>query len=257
MVSTAHAIISGKKSLSFRSDKIIAVSDTVRKMLVNDFNVSNDKVHVIRNIPRTLRIPSVIEQDIFKKNNQISDGDFIVAGIGRLHQEKGFDIFLKALKKVKHLKKVRAILAGKGEEKTVLQNYSNEHNLNIMFAGETNDVELIYSIADIIVIPSRQESAGLVAIEAGLFHKPVIATNVGGLNETIADGFTGLLVPPESPDAISGAIEILYHKRELSEQLGKQLFSYIHKEYNVNNLVDQIESLYVQLISTDGISKNS
>lgn len=257
MVSTAHAIISGKKSLSFRSDKIIAVSDTVRKMLVYDFNVSNDVIHIIRNIPRTLRMPSVIEQNIFKRNNQISDDYFIVAGIGRLHQEKGFDIFLEALKKVKHLKNVRAILAGKGEEEIVLRNYSNKHGLNVIFAGETNDIELIYSIADVIVIPSRQESAGLVAIEAGFFHKPVIAANVGGLSETIADGLTGLLVAPESPKAIAGAIEILYHKRELSGQLGKQLFSYIKREYHVSSIVDQVESLYAQLISTNAISKNS
>jgi len=253
-ISTAHALIAGKKSLSFRSDKLIAVSDIVKEMLVSDFKVQERKINVIRNIPRKFCDPSVAGVERFKEKAGIEKADFVVAGIGRLHTEKGFDVFLSAMKALSDLKHVRAILAGKGVEKTVLQQYSLENKINIFFADEINEVELIYKCADVIVVPSRQESAGLVAIEAGYFQKPVIASSVGGLNETIKDGVTGLSVMPENPGALAEAIRKLYMDRQFCQILGKQLSDYVEKEYAADKISDQVQLVYKQLMHDHGRS---
>jgi glycosyltransferase involved in cell wall biosynthesis len=253
-ISTAHALIAGKKNLSFRSDKLIAVSNIVKEMLVSDFKVQERKTSVIRNIPRKFYEPPVADVEKFKEKAGIKEEGFVVAGIGRLHHEKGFDVFLSAMKALSDLKQVKAILAGKGAEKTLLQKYSVENNINIFFVDEINDVELIYKSADVIVVPSRQESAGLVAIEAGYFQKPVIASSVGGLNETIKDDITGLSVMPENPGALAQAIRRLYNDRQLCQILGKQLSDYVEKEYAADKISEQVQLVYEQLMHGNGRS---
>ena len=73
--------------------------------------------------------------------------------------------------------------------------------------------------ADVIVVPSRGEGLGLVAVEALACGRPVVASNVGGLPEIVKDGETGLLVPPGDVAALRGAIERLADDR-LRKRLG-------------------------------------
>lgn len=253
-VSTAHALISGKKNLSFRSDRLIAVSNAVKEMLVSDFKIQEKKINVIRNIPRKFCVPSSAVMETFKIKADIAKGDFVVAGVGRLHPEKGFDVFLSAMKMLSGEKNIKAILVGKGSEKESLQQYALKNNINIFFVDEISDVELIYTSADLIVIPSRQESAGLVAIEAGFFQKPVIASSVGGLNETVTNEVTGLTVESENAGALAKAIQKLYTDKQLSQTLGKQLFGYVEKEYSANSIVQQTEKVYKEVIFANGRS---
>jgi len=72
-----------------------------------------------------------------------------------------------------------------------------------------------YASSDIVLVPSLQESWGLIATEAMASAWPVIASNVGGLREQVIDGFNGFLVPPKSPKAI--ADRILYFLENPSE----------------------------------------
>ncbi len=74
--------------------------------------------------------------------------------------------------------------------------------------------------ADIVVVPSRYESFGLVAVEAMMFGKPVISTLAGGIPEVVADGETGLLVPPSDVAAMAVAMQRLCADSALRSQLG-------------------------------------
>jgi glycosyltransferase involved in cell wall biosynthesis len=222
-------------------------------MLLSDFKVKADRVKLIRNIPRSMQKPSEEEIKSFKRSLQLSEDDYIAAGIGRLHPEKGFDVLLNALKIGNH-KDIKLILAGKGNEKEILKNYTEVNKLNVIFIDEIKNVELLYAIADVIIIPSRRESVSLVAIEAGHFQKPVIASSVGGLKETIKNGITGLSVIPEDPNALSQAIRKLYNDRQFCQMLGRQLSDFIEKEYAADKISDQVELVYKQLIQAHGRS---
>jgi glycosyltransferase involved in cell wall biosynthesis len=256
-VSSAHSLISGKKFLSFRSDRIIAISKVVKTMLIADFKIDGGKISLIRNIPRKLTKPLSNDIENFRKQLGLSDKDFVMAGIGRLHPEKGFDVFLEGLKKLSHIKNIKAVLVGKGEMDEQLKSYAQTNDINVIFVDEMSEVELIYEAADLIVVPSRQESAGLVAVEAGFFQKAVIATNVGGLPETIKDGTTGLLIKPDDGTALACAVERLYADKNFSKLLGRQLYDQIINEYSGNIIIQKIEIVYNHLIAGDGRSKNA
>jgi glycosyltransferase involved in cell wall biosynthesis len=247
-VSTVHALISGKRFLSFRSDKLIAVSNAVKQMLVSDFEIQEKKISVIRNIPRSFGDPSLADVQDFKEKAGLKKGDFVVAGIGRLHPEKGFDVFLSAMTMLSSDDNIKAVLVGKGNQEDVLKQYALQNGISVFFADEMNEVELMYRSADVIVIPSRQESAGLVAIEAGFFQKPVIASSVGGLTETIKHEVTGLSVESENASTLAKAIQRLYMNRQLSQTLGEQLFRYVEEKYSINAIIEQTEGVYKALL---------
>jgi glycosyltransferase involved in cell wall biosynthesis len=78
----------------------------------------------------------------------------------------------------------------------------------------------LYDEAAVVVCPSRREGFGVVCAEAMAHGRPVVATAVGGLLDLVADGETGLLVPPRDPQALRTALERLLANDDLRAQLG-------------------------------------
>ncbi|KIC94630.1 glycosyltransferase family 4 protein [Flavihumibacter solisilvae] len=246
-VTTCHAIIYGKASLSFKSDYVIGVSNAVKNNLVDYFSINSGKIKVVPNIPR--EFPSVSAETItaFKKEHGISAGQFVVTGIGRLHHEKGFDLLLKAVTMM-HDMNIRTILVGKGGEKQKLRDLALENDDRIIFIDETQHLETIYAASDVIVVPSRMESAGLVPIEAAFFNRAVIAAKVGGLIEHIEDGINGIHVEPEDPAEILAAIQRLYDDPSLKSQIGGRLNQSVRQQYNGGYIVEQVLEIYKKTI---------
>jgi predicted SAM-dependent methyltransferase len=92
----------------------------------------------------------------------------------------------------------------------------------IVFDGEVGDAALFqaYADCDIFCAPSRYESFGLVHVEAMMFGRPVVGCRAGGMQETIVDGVTGLLVEPGDASALEAALERLVTDHRLREELG-------------------------------------
>ena len=100
--------------------------------------------------------------------------------------------------------------------------YDDNH---ISIEGDTDvafseDVLARYAACDLVVAPSRYESFGLTALEAMIFAKPCIASDVGGLPEVVADRETGLLVPPDDPEALAAALLRLINDEALRRVMG-------------------------------------
>jgi glycosyltransferase involved in cell wall biosynthesis len=79
----------------------------------------------------------------------------------------------------------------------------------------------VVAAADVVLVPSRVEPFGLVAVEAMLAGRPVVASAVGGLTEILTDGVTGRLVPPEDPDALADAVIALLADRAAAQRIGR------------------------------------
>src|SRR4029079_15399950 len=106
--------------------------------------------------------------------------------------EKGIDVLIRAMR---HLNRdVHLIVAGNGPEEPLLRQLATQ---NVHFDVYTHDPSVWIHAADVIAIPSRRESFGRLTLEAMAAGRPIVATRVGGLTEAIADGETGLLVPPD------------------------------------------------------------
>jgi glycosyltransferase involved in cell wall biosynthesis len=132
----------------------------------------------------------------------------VVGYVGRLEHGKGVDVLLEAAARV-HTKLPAAFLfVGDGPLRSTLAGRAAAEGLPAHFVGRRDDVAELLRLCSVVVLPSRQEAFGRVLVEAMASGVPVVATAVGGIPEVCTDGVTGLLVPPEDPDALATAIAL-------------------------------------------------
>jgi glycosyltransferase involved in cell wall biosynthesis len=132
----------------------------------------------------------------------------VVGYFGRLEHGKGVDVLLDAAARV-HTKLPSAfLLVGDGPLRVALTERAAAAGLPVVFAGRRDDVPALLRLCRLLVLPSRQEAFGRVLVEAMASDVAVVATTVGGIPEVCTDGVTGLLVPPEDPEALAVAIAL-------------------------------------------------
>ncbi|MBN1780050.1 glycosyltransferase family 4 protein [bacterium] len=242
---TCHNLLFGKKFFSYRSPKIIAVSNSVIEHLYKYFNVDKGKMALIRNAPRLF--PKVSREEILqcKKNILNFDSRLVIGGFGRLHKEKGFDVLLEALvMAAQNGCQFNCLIAGDGPERNNLESQAIENELMIKFLGEVRDLGLYYSICDIIVIPSRKESSSLIALEAASFKKPIIVSNIGGLREIVIDRVNGLTFEYEQSQELYEAIISYMLNDDLRNRCGENLYNLLIELYSVEKMIKKTELVY-------------
>ncbi len=213
------------------SDQLIAVSEAVRDhCLKESFYKRPEKIDVIYDGIDTERFSPEVSGTPFRREMGISGDQILVGMVGRVNRRKGHDQFLEAAGEViRENLAARFIMVGdayRGEEFLVQaledQLKSNPLHGKIFLTGFRKDIERVHSGFDILVHPSPwPESFGLVVAEAMASGKPVIATNLGGINELMIDGETGVLVHPLDRSRLAEAIKKLVNDRELRETMGR------------------------------------
>jgi D-inositol-3-phosphate glycosyltransferase len=109
-----------------------------------------------------------------------------------------------------------------------------------------NQLPLFYSAADVVAVPSRYESFGLVAVEALACGAPVVASRAGGLRFTIEEGITGLLVKPQSPAALAGALETVLADDDLRASMSAAARPSVER-YDWPHIASQVMHVYRRL----------
>jgi glycosyltransferase involved in cell wall biosynthesis len=111
-----------------------------------------------------------------------------------------------------------------------------------------DDVRWVFEMIDLLILPSREESFGLVLVEAGAYGKPVIATRTEGPSEIIVDGGTGFLVRPDDPVELAERIEQFLHGRVDSEQMGRAGARRVHELFSAPSNSARIEDAIRELL---------
>lgn len=147
-----------------------------------------------------------------------------VLGIGRVVRQKGFDTLIEAFAQAQ-LPLHDLLLAGDGPERSNLEQLTRKLGVErrVKFLGRCDRPKTValFKGCSFFVLPSRYEPLGIVNLEAMAAGKPAIATRVGGVPEIVADEQTGLLVPPDDPAAMAGAMNRIGNDLELRFRLGR------------------------------------
>ena len=224
---------------------VCAVSQAVADSIRNECSRQTD-VHVI---------PNGLEDPLDKISHQ--DEHFpSIAMVGRLAHEKGFDDGLEALAIVhRRFPNLRIRLVGDGPCAAGL--YEQAGRLKLLdvvdYYGKLEHHQALRVIAtsSAVLVPSRRtEGFSLVAAEAALLLRPVVATTVGGLPETVQHEVTGLLVPPGDVQTMAAAVEQLLASPSLRKDLAQNARERAVIDFSVQRFAADIAVLYEEILNT-------
>lgn len=193
----------------------VALSNSVKKTIIEEYKISDEKVPVVFNGINLSRCMS-------KTNYDVGD-TFTIIHIGRFAQAKnhmalvqGFEIFHK------NYKNTKLQLIGEGELKEQIQNYTKTHKLDgcVEFMGLKDNVYTFLNGADVFALPSLYEGIPMTLIEAMGCGLPIVSTPVGGIPDMLKNEESALLVKG-NPENISDAFERLYKNKYLRKHLGQ------------------------------------
>lgn len=257
-VSTCHGFFRprlGRRVFPCWGQKAIAISEAVREHLVNDLKVKKENVSLVYNGVDTERFKRSLAQNeaaAYKSNIGLKDGP-VIGVIARLSPVKGHRFLLMAMKEVlRDVPEAQLLIIGDGPIKAELVNLALQLNIagSVFLEGSTPDTTKPLSIIDVFVLPSLQEGLGLSIMEAMAAGRPVVGTDVGGVYSLIKDGKTGLLVPPQDATGLAQAILELLKDRDKANRLGQQAQRFVTEKFSLDHMVDEIEKVYRQVIST-------
>jgi glycosyltransferase involved in cell wall biosynthesis len=118
----------------------------------------------------------------------------------------------------------------------------------VVFAGYRPDATALLAELDVFVLPSWVEGLPIVVLEAMAQRKPVVATPVGGTPELVADGETGLLVPPRDPEALAAALRRLLEDPDLARRLGEAGRARVAERFTAAQQTRRVLELYDELV---------
>lgn len=192
-------------------------------------------------------LPNFVSDNPAKPYNRkefwVPDNGKIILGLGRLHENKGFDVLLRALVQ---LPSAYLLLAGEGPLRQELEKLAQKLGVKprVRFLGWRDDVAALYATADLFVCPSRHEPLGNVVIEAWAQGRPVVATASQGPSALIRDGETGLLTPVDDAAALAQAMGRVLSDAEVAARLGAAGRAAFEAEFTEQAVVEQYKAFF-------------
>ncbi len=174
--------------------------------------------------------------------------------VGRLVPEKGFETAVRAFAMLRESVPAAELwLVGEGPERQSLEAMAREAGLGreVHFWGrlKPDRVWRLLEQSRVVFVPSRREAFGLVALEAALAGRPVVASSTNGLREVVVDGLTGCLVPPGDPSAMAAAAVPLMLNPALAARMGSVARRRARALFGAERCADAYDDLYDKMLA--------
>lgn len=246
-ITTVHSFVSGLKYLSFKSDKIIAVSKSVENHLKKNYPHTFSKTITLYNcIEESFYQDIKVEKDELKKSLGYSVVDKIVLFAGRISRIKGSDILINAFNKIDKSLNAKLLIIGTITEVELRKQIQGKSEIKIL--EPKKDLRYFYAIADIVVLPSIEDPFPYVMLEAGALKKIFVGSNTGGIGEFIEDNVNGFLVSPGSIDELSSRIEFILNNFSASENVAGKLYEKVRLNCDYEKYFYELYNIYNSLL---------
>jgi glycosyltransferase involved in cell wall biosynthesis/GNAT superfamily N-acetyltransferase len=237
------------KIMSLFSDRIVCVSETVKKHVMANAGVSEKKISVVRNGIDLKKFSSFLtdnQKAILRKDLSISPDSKIVGTVSRLIVDKGHKYLLMAIPEIaKRYSVFQCLIIGDGELKAALEEQCRSLGIanRVIFAGSRSNIPGFLDIMDVFVLPSFREALGICVLEAMAMGKPIVACDDAAVPELIENGKEGILVHPGDHRAIADTVSQLLLNPELSKRLADAAKKKV-AQFTVENMVLEMQAIY-------------
>jgi glycosyltransferase involved in cell wall biosynthesis len=199
------------------------------------------------------RIPDQSDGQEIRRRFGIAAEALVLGTVANLFARKGYEVMLRALPMIlKSLPAVHYLIVGSGDAayeaglRRLVRNLGLEHHVH--FAGFQESVFPYLAAMDVYVHPALMEGFGIAVLEAMALRKPVVATTTGGLPEIVQDGETGLLVPPDDPDALARVVSLLLRDAAQRLALGEAGRVRVATHFTMDAVMGRLTSGYGALL---------
>jgi glycosyltransferase involved in cell wall biosynthesis len=221
--------------VSYLADRVVCVSHDARELSARQ-GIARRKLATLWN-----------GIDLTRFAYRGPEGGGPVVTVARQSPEKDTETLLRAAALVaREHRAFRLEVAGDGPCLPGLRRLADQTGLAgcVRFLGQVRDVPAVLARASLFVLPSLTEGISLTLLEAMARGLPVVATRVGGNPEVVAEGQTGLLVPPRSADALADRMLFLLRRPEVGRQMGLAGRRRVEKHFEIQTMVRRYEGLY-------------
>ena len=266
LVATMHATEAGRHSgwlsqplnqqihsvewwLANRSDALITCSAAMRAEVAHLFEVEPEDIAVIHNgiEPRSWRVPADLVRQTRKRHSP--DDSPLILYFGRLEWEKGVHDLIAALPRIRRAHPgTRLVIAGHGTHVDFLVEQARAHRVRraVELVGHLSDRSLaaLVTAVDAVVLPSRYEPFGMVALETAAAGAPLVASTAGGLGEVVRDGVTGLSFAPGDVAGIAAAVRAVLDDPAAAQTRAKAARARLRTEFDWDQITAATSAVY-------------
>ena len=254
------------------SDAIIAISDTQRKELQEDFKIAT--AEKFRVIPLGLELDCFItdqesKRKKFRNEFGLDDETIAIGIIGRLAPVKNHMLFLKGIKEVleKSGRKIKAFIIGDGESRQLIEQNAGslgidfsrhtdaDHPHPLIFTSWRTDVDFIYAGLDIVALTSLNEGTPVSLIEAQAAGKPIVSTRVGGITDVVSENKTALLSDINNETEFAENLFQMVSDPVLRDSFSKAGANNILTKYGYKRLIEDMGKLYFELLEKKSVPR--
>lgn len=222
------------------ADRLITVSQEMQRALLDRMPDCSHKSVIV---PNGIDVPPM--------NHAIESNNNRLVFVGRLDKIKGIFPLVEAIKKVHS--RIELVMIGDGDARPALEKA-------IQAAGLKNRIRLTGSLESpmvfdwirksyALILPSFHETQGIVLMEANSCGKPVVASDINGINEVVQQGKNGLLFEKNNPTKMAKAINYLFANPEEAKQMGTWGKAFVNKQFSWKSIAARTEEIYQECVT--------
>lgn len=195
-------------------------------------------------------IPNSIDTEVFSRLERRNSKTFIIVTVARFVQEKNYEFALNIVKTLKEsgIRNFKYVIIGDGplkeEMEAKIKEYGIEDYVELKGALKHKEVRDVLSQSDLFLLASRNEAFPTVVLEAQSMGIPVVATDVGGLNQTMVDGKSGFLIPLDDVKAAKSRIVQLIEDENLRGEFGREGRRFVMENFDVKKISQMLTNMY-------------
>lgn len=255
-----------ERFLALISTKIIAISEIQKNELSEIHKISTkDKIEII---PLGFDLNKFQENTLekrkyFRDKYKLNHQTVAIGIIGRLVPIKNHELFLNAISNLQQTSKVKfkAFIIGDGELRKQLENSAKEKQLEfetpekenqnaiLVFTSWIKEVDVVLSGLDIVALTSFNEGTPVSLIEAQAAGKPIVSTNVGGIENVVIKNKTAFLSDINQPESFFSNLKTLTEDEKLRKEMSELGWQHVYEKFHYTRMVKDMEQLYEKLLS--------
>jgi glycosyltransferase involved in cell wall biosynthesis len=254
-----------ERYLATKSTVIIAISEKQKEELTLIHRICNaSKVMVVPLGFDLLKFQTNQEEKrkAFRNKYHVSDDELVISIIGRLVSIKNHSMFLEGIKILSEqtCQKIRVFIIGDGEERMTIEAKATALNLPftdatksecrtlLTFTSWIKDIDVALAGSDIITLTSFNEGTPVSLIEAQAANKPIVSTNVGGIENVVLPGITALLCENNNVTQFVEQLLKITENKELRLKMTEQGWNHVRNKFHFSRLVSDMEDIYRKLL---------